>query len=80
MAGGTANVASGVVTIDALLGNFKWNSLNLTYNFPDAASYYNAEHLLHRRSAERADLRLRKLRAGDAVAAERDHACDHHRS
>ncbi len=42
MAGGIANVASGVVTIDALLGNFKWNSPNLTYNFPDAASYYNA--------------------------------------
>ena len=51
MAGGIANVASGVVTIDALLGNFKWNSPNLTYNFPDAASYYNASHLLHRRSA-----------------------------
>ena len=42
MAGGIANVASGVVTIDALLGNFKWNNLNLTYNFPDTASYYNA--------------------------------------
>src|SRR5262245_28090485 len=42
MAGGVANVASGVVTIDALLGNFKWNNPNLTYNFPDAASYYNA--------------------------------------
>ena len=44
MAGGTANIASGIVTIDALLGNFKWNNLNLTYNFPDAASYYNANY------------------------------------
>ena len=42
MAGALANVASGVVNIDALLGLFKWNSLNLTYNFSDAASYYNA--------------------------------------
>src|SRR5262245_44781144 len=42
MAGATANAASGTVTIDALLGLFKWNSLSLTYNFPDAASYYNA--------------------------------------
>jgi serralysin len=42
MAGGTANVASGIVTIDALLGNLKWNNLNLSYNFPDTASYYDA--------------------------------------
>ncbi len=42
MAGGIANVASGVVTIDALLGNLKWGNLNLTYNFPDTVSYYNA--------------------------------------
>ena len=42
MAGATANTASGIVNIDALLGLFRWNSLNLTYNFPDAASYYNA--------------------------------------
>ena len=34
MAGGILNTASGVVTIDALLGLFRWNSLNLTYNFP----------------------------------------------
>ena len=25
-----------------MLGRFKWNSLNLTFNFPNAASYYNA--------------------------------------
>jgi serralysin len=42
MAGGVANVASGIVTIDALLGNLKWNSLTLTYNFPDLASFYDA--------------------------------------
>jgi serralysin len=41
MAGGIANVASGVVTIDALLGNLKWGNLNLTYNFPDSVAYYD---------------------------------------
>ena len=41
MAGGIANVASDVVTIDALLGNLKWSSLNLTYNFPDNVAYYD---------------------------------------
>ena len=40
MAGALNNTASGVVTIDALLGKFRWNSLNLTYNFPTSASYY----------------------------------------
>jgi serralysin len=41
MAGGVENMASGVVTIDALLGNLKWSSLNLTYNFPDSVAYYD---------------------------------------
>jgi serralysin len=44
MAGGIANVASGVQTTDALLGLFRWNGLNLTYNFPDTAAYYNATY------------------------------------
>jgi serralysin len=42
MAGGADNTASGVQTIDALLGLFHWNNVNLTYNFPTSASYYNA--------------------------------------
>jgi serralysin len=41
MAGGIANVASGVQTIDALLGLFRWSNLNLTYNFPTTDAYYN---------------------------------------
>src|SRR5262245_15771230 len=41
MAGGIANVASGVQTIDALLGLFHWSNLNLTYNFPTTVTYYN---------------------------------------
>jgi serralysin len=44
MAGGTANVASGVQTTDALLGLFRWNGVNLTYNFPDTAAYYDATY------------------------------------
>jgi serralysin len=42
MAGGTANTPSLNVNIDALLGNFKWNNPNLTYNFPVDAGYYDA--------------------------------------
>src|SRR5262245_20612900 len=42
MAGGIANTASGVQAIDALLGLFHWSNVNLTYNFPTSASYYNA--------------------------------------
>ena len=42
MAGGIANEASGVQTIDALLGLFHWSNVNLTYNFPTSASYYDA--------------------------------------
>jgi serralysin len=42
MAGGISNVASGVQTIDALLGLYHWSNVNLTYNFPDTASYYDA--------------------------------------
>jgi len=42
MAGGIANVASGVQAVDALLGLFRWGNPKLTYNFPDTASYYNA--------------------------------------
>jgi serralysin len=38
MAGGIVNTASGVQTIDALLGNTHWSSHNLTYNFPTAAT------------------------------------------
>ena len=49
MAGGTANVASGIVTIDALLGNFKWNNLNLTYNFPVDGQLLQRRHILYRR-------------------------------
>jgi serralysin len=46
MAGGTLNVASGVLTIDALLGLYKWfepggGDLSLTYNFPTSADYYS---------------------------------------
>lgn len=41
MAGGILNTASGVQTIDALLGNLRWSSLGLTYNFPELATYYN---------------------------------------
>ena len=44
MAGGISNVASGIQTIDALLGLFRWNGLNLTYNFPDTADYYDATY------------------------------------
>jgi serralysin len=42
MAGGIANTASGIQNIDALLGLFHWSNVNLTYNFPTSASYYNA--------------------------------------
>jgi serralysin len=41
MAGGLTNTPSGIQTIDALLGNFRWSSLNLTYNFPTSVAYYD---------------------------------------
>ena len=42
MAGGTPNTETFIPTIDALLGNFRWNSPFLTYNFPIDPAYYGA--------------------------------------
>ena len=48
MAGATSNTASGVQTIDALLGLYHWNSLSLTFSFPvstlpyDQSTYFTA--------------------------------------
>jgi serralysin len=44
LANGTFAVASGIQNVDALLGGTKWNSLSITYNFPDDLSYYPANY------------------------------------
>ena len=44
LANGTFAVASGIQNVDALLAGTKWNSLSITYNFPNDLSYYPANY------------------------------------
>jgi serralysin len=44
MANGVRATASGVQNVDAVLGGTKWDSLSITYNFPDRLDYYRSDY------------------------------------